>query len=142
MEVGRLRLGELGSGGWGRGSWGWEIWVGVGGSRSGELGRGALGSGSQIVTPTPFPRPSPSSKLPIPTPHISRQIVLASNRPRVKSSSRQVAHVQFVCVKSSTSNCPVPIRLFHPNFNWQSFCMRTLTGCKQVHQVLKDRKQN
>ena len=45
---------------------------------------------------------------PYSTSHVSRRIVFASNCSRVKSSSRQVACVKFVLVKSPTSNCHVP----------------------------------
>ena len=70
---------------------------------------------SRIVTPTPSPLFSPhphrfpSCRL-YSTSHISRQIVFTSSCSRVKSSSRQVASVKFVRVKSSASNCHVPTK--------------------------------
>ena len=132
IEVGGVGVGGLGSGELGLGDLGRGWGVKVGGVGSGGVGVGVPDCDTNPLPPTItiFQAADPYST------HF------ASNCLGVKSSSRQVAHVQFVCIKSSTSNCPVPIRLFHPNFNWQSFCMRTLTGCKQVHQVLKDRKQN
>ena len=60
-----------------------------------------MGLGSRIVTLTP------QAADPYSTSHVSRQIVFVSNRPRVKSSSRQVARVKFVRVKSSASTCHV-----------------------------------
>ena len=50
------------------------------------------------LTPTVFQAADPYS-----TSHVLRQIVFASNHPRVKSSSHQVARVNFVGVKSSSS---------------------------------------
>ena len=74
-----------------------------GGRRGGGLGElGSGGLGSRIVTPTPSPTPTVFQAAdPYSTSHVPHQIFFASNRSRVKSSSRQVARVKFVRVKLS-----------------------------------------
>ena len=97
MEVG----GEgLVSGNWSRGSWGQRVWVG--GVGIGGVGVGGIGFPVRDTNPTltVFQAADPYS-----TSHVSRQIVFASNRPRVKSSSHPVARVKFVRV-----NCHIPTR--------------------------------
>ena len=54
--------------------------------------------------PTPFSNPPLEKGVGV----WDREIVFASNRLRVKLSSRQVARIKFVCVKSSASNCLAP----------------------------------
>ena len=106
--VGELRSGGVGVGGVGVegvGVGGVGVGgVGIGGVRvgSGGLGLGSGELGSRIVTPTPSLTPTVFQAADTYfTSHVLRQIVLASSRLRIK----------FVRVKSSASNCHVPLLL-------------------------------
>ena len=81
---GGVRIGEIGVG------------VGVGGWGRGGWGRGSWGWGREVGVPD-------RNTNPLPEPHRFPCCV--------KSSSRQVACVKFVRIKSSASNCHVPICL-------------------------------
>ena len=84
VEVKGARVGEV------------EVWGGIGGAGVGRVEVGISDRDTNSPTPTVFQAADPYY-----TSHVSRQIVFASNRPRVKSSSRQVTRVKFVRVKLS-----------------------------------------
>ena len=106
-------------------------WRSVGGGAGvgevlGKVWKSVLGLGSRIVTLNPLTPNVFQAADTYCTSHVLRQIVFVSNRPCVKSSSRQVARVKFLHVKLSCTlpqhTSPHPNTLFHTPYTFPHIC--------------------